>query len=204
MLLLTMISPRVVSIFVVTAIAAIFTLGVTTSIFTTFPLGQQQAAAQQENTTASTTTTTSTTNQTMASASSTNKTFYLFNTELEGADVGTTGVDTYIYSLPVIVANRGDSVTVNLVNIAETEEEEEATEEEEEAATEEEGRHSFTIDTPPYSVNIDTASGQSGNATFTADQEGIFQYYCMYHPQTMRGQLVVLPSSSPGESPPTT
>jgi plastocyanin len=210
MLLLTMISPKVVSIFVVAAIAAIFTLGVTTSIFTTFPLGQQQAAAQQENTTASTTTTMSTTNQTMASASSTNNTFYLFNTELEGADVGTTGVDTYIYSLPVIVANRGDSVTVNLVNIAETEEEEEATEEEEgtveeeEAATEEEGRHSFTIDTPPYSVNIDTASGQSGNATFTADQEGIFQYYCMYHPQTMRGQLVVLPSSSPGESPPTT
>src|SRR5215216_5334984 len=192
MLLLMTISPRFVSIFVVAAIAAIFTLGVTTSIFTTFPSGQQQAAAQQENTTASTTTTTSTTNQTMASASSTNKTFYLFNTELEGADVGTTGVDTYIYSLPVIVANRGDSVTVNLVNIAETEEEEE-------------GRHSFTIDTPPYSVNIDTASGQSGNATFTADQEGIFQYYCMYHPQTMRGQLVVLPSSSsPGESPPTT
>jgi len=209
MLFPEMIIRRIVSIFVVAAIAAIFTLGVATSIFTTFPLGQQQAAAQQENTTASTTTT-STTNQTMASASSTNKTFYLFNTELEGADVGTTGVDTYIYSLPVIVANRGDSVTVNLVNIAETEEEEEATEEEEgtveeeEAATEEEGRHSFTIDTPPYSVNIDTASGQSGNATFTADQEGIFQYYCMYHPQTMRGQLVVLPSSSPGESPPTT
>jgi plastocyanin len=208
MLLLTMISPRVVSIFVVAAVAAIFTLGVTTSIFTTFPSGQQQAAAQQENTTASTTTT-STTNQTMASASSTNKTFYLFNTELEGADVGTTGVDTYIYSLPVIVANRGDSVTVNLVNIAETEEEEEATEEEEgtveeeEAATEEEGRHSFTIDTPPYSVNIDTASGQSGNATFTADQEGIFQYYCMYHPQTMRGQLVVLPQSQGASAPST-
>jgi plastocyanin len=197
-----MISPRIVSIFVVAAVAAIFTLGVTTSIFTTFPSGQQQAAAQQENTTASTT------NQTMASAS-TNNTFYLFNTELAGAEVGTTGVDTYIYSLPVIVANRGDSVTVNLVNIAETEEEEDGTEEEgtEEGGgggTEEEGRHSFTIDTPPYSVNIDTAAGQSGNTTFTADQEGIFQYYCMYHPQTMRGQLVVLPSSSPGESPPTT
>src|SRR5215211_2901883 len=176
MLLLMTISPRFVSIFVVAAIAAIFTLGVATSIFTTFPLGQQQATAQQENTTASTT------NQTTASAS-TNKTFYLFNTELEGADVGTTGVDTYIYSLPVIAANRGDSVTVNLVNIAETEEEEEATEEEEGGGgTEEEGRHSFTIDTPPYSVNVDTASGQSGNATFTADQEGIFQYYCMYHP----------------------
>ena len=202
-----MISPRVVGIFVIAAVAAIFTLGVATSIFTAFPSGQQQAAAQQENTTTGTTTP-STTNQTTASASN-NKTFYLFNTELEGADVGTTGVDTYIYSLPVIVANRGDSVTVNLVNIAETEEEEEATEEEEgtveeeEAATEEEGRHSFTIDTPPYSVNIDTASGQSGNATFTADQEGIFQYYCMYHPQTMRGQLVVLPQSQGASAPST-
>ena len=210
MLLLTMISPRVVSIFVVAAVAAIFTLGVATSIFTTFPSGQQQAAAQQENTTTGTTTTPSTTNQTSASASSTNKTFYLFNTELQGADVGTTGVDTYIYSLPVIVANRGDSVTVNLVNIAETEEEEEGgTEEEEEGGTEggggaeAEGRHSFTIDTPPYSVNVDTASGQSGNATFTADQEGVFQYYCMYHPQTMRGQLVVLPQSQGASAPST-
>jgi plastocyanin len=205
-----MISPRVVSIFVVAAVAAIFTLGVATSIFTTFPSGQQQAAAQQENTTTGTTTTPSTTNQTSASASSTNKTFYLFNTELQGADVGTTGVDTYIYSLPVIVANRGDSVTVNLVNIAETEEEEEGgTEEEEEGGTEggggaeAEGRHSFTIDTPPYSVNVDTASGQSGNATFTADQEGVFQYYCMYHPQTMRGQLVVLPQSQGASAPST-
>jgi plastocyanin len=212
MLLLTMISPRLVSIFVVAAVAAIFTLGVATSIFTTFPSGQQQAAAQQENTTASTTTTPSTTNQTVASASSNNKTFYLFNTELQGADVGTTGEDTYIYSLPVIVANRGDSVTVNLVNIAETEEEEEGgTEEEEEeeggteggGGAEAEGRHSFTIDTPPYSVNVDTASGQSGNATFTADQEGVFQYYCMYHPQTMRGQLVVLPQSQGASAPST-
>ena len=189
--------PRLESIFVVAAIAAIFTLGITTSIFTTFPSGQQQAVAQQDNTPASTAT--STTNQTTASASN-NKTFYLFNTELEGLPAG---MDHYIYSLPVILANRGDSVTVNLFNIAETEaegteeEEAEGTEEEEAEGTEEEvERHAFIIDTPPYSVNIDTAPGEMGNATFTADQEGIFQYYCMYHPQTMRGQLVVLPSSA--------
>ena len=189
--------PRLVSIFVVAAIAAIFTLGITTSIFTAFSSGQQQAAAQQDNTPASTAT--STTNQTTASASN-NKTFYLFNTELEGLPAG---MDHYIYSLPVILANRGDSVTVNLFNIAETEaegteeEEAEGTEEEEAEGTEEEvERHAFIIDTPPYSVNIDTAPGEMGNATFTADQEGVFQYYCMYHPQTMRGQLVVLPSSA--------
>jgi hypothetical protein len=221
-----MINPRVVSIFVVAAVAAIFTLGVATSIFTIFPSGQQQAAAQQENTTTGTTTTTpSTTNQTTASASN-NKTFYLFNTELEGLDTATTGISHYIYSLPVIVANRGDSVTVHLFNIPETEEEEGGTEEggteeggteeggteeggteeggtEEGGGTEEVERHAFIIDTPPYSVNIDTAPGELGNATFTADQEGIFQYYCKYHPQTMRGELVVLPQSQGASAPPT-
>ena len=201
-----MISQRVVSIFVVAAIAAIFSLAVAMSLSVTFPSGQQQAVAQQDNTTAPTATST-TTNQTMAPATN-NKTFYLFNTELEGLPAG---MDHYIYSLPVILANRGDSVTVNLFNIAETEaegteeEEAEGTEEEEAEGTEEEvERHAFIIDTPPYSVNIDTAPGEMGNATFTADQEGIFQYYCMYHPQTMRGQLVVLPPSSTGESPPAT
>jgi plastocyanin len=196
-----------VSIFVVTAIAAIFSLAVAMSLSVTFPSGQQQAVAQQDNTTAPTATST-TTNQTMTPAAN-NKTFYLFNTELEGLDEATAGIPHYIYSLPVIVANRGDSVTVNLFNIAETEEEateEEGTveEEEEEEATEEEGRHSFTINTPPYSVDIDTAAGEPGNATFTADEEGIFEYYCKYHPPTMRGQLVVLPPSSTGESPPAT
>ena len=199
-----MISPRVVSIFVVAAVAAIFTLGVATSIFTTFPSGQQQAAAQQENTTTGTTTP-STTDQTTASASN-NKTFYLFNTELEGLDTATTGISHYIYSLPVIVANRGDSVTVHLFNIPETEEEGGGTEEggtEEGGGTEEVERHAFIIDTPPYSVNIDTAPGELGNATFTADQEGIFQYYCKYHPQTMRGELVVLPQSQGASAPST-
>ena len=199
MLFLTMINPRVVSIFVVAAVAAIFTLGVATSIFTIFPSGQQQAAAQQENTTTGTTTP-STTNQTTASASN-NKTFYLFNTELEGLDTATTGISHYIYSLPVIVANRGDSVTVHLFNIPETEEEEGGTEEG--GGTEEVERHAFIIDTPPYSVNIDTAPGELGNATFTADQEGIFQYYCKYHPQTMRGELVVLPQSQGASAPST-
>jgi len=200
-----MISRRVVSIFVVTAIAAIFSLAVAMSLSVTFPSGQQQAVAQQDNTTAPTATST-TTNQTMTPATN-NKTFYLFNTELEGLDEATAGIPHYIYSLPVIVANRGDSVTANLFNIAETEEEateEEGTVEEEEEATEEEGRHSFTINTPPYSVDIDTAAGEPGNATFTADEEGIFEYYCKYHPPTMRGQLVVLPPSSTGESPPAT
>jgi hypothetical protein len=200
-----MINRRGVSVFVVAAIAAIVSLAVSVSLFLTLPSEQQLAVAQQDNT--MTDTPTSTTNQTVAPSSTNNKTFYLFNTELEGLDEATAGIPHYIYSLPVIVANKGDSLAVNLFNIAETEEEEtdeEGTLEEEEEETDEEGRHSFTVNTPPYSVDIDTAAGESGNATFTAEEEGIFEYFCKYHPPTMRGQLVVLPESSPGESPPTT
>jgi plastocyanin len=187
-----MINPRSVSVFVVAAIAASFSLAMATSLFVTFPSsGQQEAAAQQQNETTNATTTT----QSIMPPASSNNTFSIFTTEVEGLE------ETYIYSLPVIVANRGDSVTINLSNIPETEEEEEGTEEEGGTT---EGRHSFTIDAQPYSVDIDTAAGEAGNATFTADQEGIFQYHCKYHPETMRGQLVVLPPSSPGGSLPAT
>jgi plastocyanin len=204
-----MISTRFVSVFVVAAIAASFSLAMATSVFVTFPLsGQQEAAAQQQNETTNATTTTA--QSTMPPASS-NNTFSIFTSEVPGLE------ETYIYSLPVIVANRGDTVSVSLHNTeGATEEGGEATEEGGEAteeggeATEEggeatEGRHSFTMDAQPYTVDVDTAAGETGNATLTADQEGIFQYHCKYHPETMTGQLVVLPpSSSPGGSSPAT
>ncbi|MFL6321511.1 MAG: hypothetical protein ACJ72Q_13675, partial [Nitrososphaeraceae archaeon] len=118
--------------------------------------------------------------------------------------------DTYIYTLPVIVASSGDSVTVSLHNVAESGGAADTTEGSTEggaadttegsteggAADTTEGRHSFTIDAQPYNVDIDTAAGEIGNSTFTADQEGIFQYHCKYHPQTMRGELIVLPKAS--------
>jgi hypothetical protein len=77
-------------------------------------------------------------------------------------------------------------VTVNFFNIA---------------GKEEEGRHSFTINTQPYSIDIDTATSESGKAMFTADQKGTFQYYYKYYPPTRRAQIVVLPQPSAGESP---
>ena len=66
--------------------------------------------AQQNETTA----TMSTANQSITPTASNNKNFTLYNTEVEGLD------DTYIYTLPVIVANSGDSVTVSLHNVAES------------------------------------------------------------------------------------
>jgi FtsP/CotA-like multicopper oxidase with cupredoxin domain len=144
-------------------------------VVTVVTIPQQEAVAQQQN---------NMTTQSIMPASS-NKTFYVFSVEVEGVNETAARVAGDIYSLPEIVVNRGDSVTVHFYNTEPTEEE-----------TVE--RHSFTIDAQPYSVNIDIAPGESGNATFTADQEGIFPYYCIYHLPTMTGQLVVLPPSSPG------
>jgi len=140
---------------------------------------RQGAAAQQVNNTLTTITTT----QSIMPAS-TNKTFYVFSAEVEGLDEATARIPSDIFTPPIIVVNRGDSVTMNFYN---TEQE-----------TEE--RHSFTIDAPPYSVDIDIAGGESGNATFiTVVQEGIFPYYCKYHFPTMVGQLVVLPPTTQSE-----
>jgi plastocyanin len=135
---------------------------------------QQGALAQQVNNT----TIPITTPQSIM-PTSTNKTFYIFSAEVAGLDGATARIPGDIFTPPIIVVNRGDSVTVNFYN----------------TEVETEKRHSFTIDAQPYSVDIDIAGGESGNATFTVatDQEGIFPYYCKYHLPTMVGQLVVLP-----------
>jgi plastocyanin len=148
-----------------------------------FPSEQQAVAQRQGNNITTNATTPITTTQTIMPVSS-NKTFYVFSAEIEGLDEATARIPGDIYTPPVIVLNGGDSVTVNFYN---TEQE-----------TEE--RHSFTIDAQPYSVDIDIAGGESGNATFTvADQEGIFPYYCKYDLPTMVGQLVVLPPATQPE-----
>ena len=159
------------SIAIIAIVAALILVGVVVGIVTaTVPL--QQAAAQQNNAT--------TTTQSIMPASS-NKTFYVFSEEVEGVNETAAGIAGDIFSLPVIVVNKGDSVTVHFYDT--------------EVAKED--RHSFTIDAQPYSVDIDIAGGESGNATFTADQEGIFPYWCRYHLPTMTGELVVLPTPSP-------
>jgi len=110
---------------------------------------------------------------------SSNKTFYIFNQEVEGLNENMTGIPGDIYSQPVIVVNKGDTVTVHMYNT-----EDDAND-----------RHSFTLG-GSYKVDIDVAGGQNGNATFTADREGVFIFYCKYHLPTMQGELVVLPGNS--------
>ena len=164
-------------------IAIIVSLAIAMSlvVLLVFPSEQQEAVAQQQDNNITTNTTTPITTTQSIMPASTNKTFYVFSAEVEGLDEATTGIPGDIYTLPVIVVNRGDSVTINFYNT--------------EGETEEE-RHSFTIDAQPYSVDIDIAAGESGNASLTADQEGIFPYYSKYHLPTMVGQLVVLPPTT--------
>lgn len=169
---------KTVSMAVIAIIAALAMSGLAVMIF----LQQETAMAQQQNNTTTTTTT-----QSIMPASS-NKTYYIFSEEVEGLNETAASIPGDIYSLPVIEVNRGDSVTVHFYN----------TEEKEQGVPEE--RHAFKIDAQPYSVNIDNAPGESGNATFTAEQEGVFPYYCIYHLPTMTGELVVLPPSSPQEA----
>ena len=104
------------------------------------------------------------------------KTFYIFTSEIENVAEEKLKVTGDYYSLPTIVANKGDKVTVKFYNVDDVKTE----------------RHSFTIG-DPYKVDIDLGFAQKGNATFTADQTGVFTFYCRYHLPVMTGQLLVLP-----------
>ena len=112
---------------------------------------------------------------TKAASSSNNKIFSLFTAKIEGIDLKKLGISGDVYSLPTMLVNKGDTVSVHFYNL------------EKDASK----RHSFTIGAP-YSIDKDLVGGQDEIATFTADNEGTFQYFDKYHPQTMTGQLVVL------------
>ncbi len=104
------------------------------------------------------------------------KAFYVFTSEIEGVDEEKLKVAGDAFSVNTLVANKGDKVTVHFYNVDPVKEE----------------RHSFTVG-DPYAVNIDVGFAESGNATFTADNVGVFPFYCKYHLPVMEGQLVVLP-----------
>jgi plastocyanin len=104
------------------------------------------------------------------------KTFYIFTSEIANVAEEKLKIAGDYYSLPTIVANKGDKVTVKFYNVDDVKTE----------------RHSFTIG-DPYKVDIDLGFAQNGNATFTADQTGVFTFYCRYHLPVMTGQLLVVP-----------
>jgi plastocyanin len=104
------------------------------------------------------------------------KTFYVLTSEEENVDEEKLKIAGDSFDVKTLVANKGDKVTVKFYNVDEVQTE----------------RHSFTIG-DPYKVDIDVGFAENGNATFTANQTGVFTYYCKYHLPIMTGQLVVLP-----------
>lgn len=104
------------------------------------------------------------------------KTFYMFTAEVEDVDEEKLKIAGDSFDLKTLVANKNDKVTVKFYNVDEVQTE----------------RHSFTIG-DPYKVDIDVGFAENGNATFTADQTGVFTFYCKYHLPVMTGQFVVLP-----------
>jgi nitrous oxide reductase len=105
-----------------------------------------------------------------------NKTFYLFSSENEGVNETKLGIPGDTYNLHTMVVHKGDNVTVHFYNLEIDENE----------------RHSFTIG-PPYKIDSDLAGNEHAVIKFKADHEGIFQYFCKYHPVAMTGQLVIIP-----------
>jgi plastocyanin len=105
------------------------------------------------------------------------KEFYLFSVEIPEVNEETLRIAGDAYSVPTMVVNKGDNVTVHFYNVDPNTSE----------------RHTFTIGSP-YNVDLDLAGGESDVVSFVAYQEGIFQYYCKYHLPVMTGQLVVEPS----------
>jgi nitrous oxide reductase len=104
-----------------------------------------------------------------------NKTFYLFSSENEGINETKLGIPGDTYNLHTMVVHKGDNVTVHFYNLEIDENE----------------RHSFTIGAP-YKIDSDLVGNEHAVIKFKADHEGIFQYFCKYHPITMTGQLVVI------------
>lgn len=98
--------------------------------------------------------------------------FYLFPVEIEDAEKFKLMTDTF--SVKIMVAKKGDNVTVHYYNPEETE------------------KHNFVL-MNPYNITKDLPGNQQTKISFIADKEGIYQYECTYHMPTMTGQLVVLP-----------
>lgn len=49
--------------------------------------------------------------------------------------------------------------------------------------------HTFTID--ELEVDVEAAGGAEETTTFTPEELGSFEYYCKFHPDTMKGELTV-------------
>ena len=179
----TSVSARVLStaiITIATVIISIYLIGVPSQANQELVFAQEtndsslsMAPVNETGANLTTTTTTATTVPTLTTPGV--KEFYLFTAEIPDVAEEKLKVAGDAFSIPTMIVNKGDNVTVHFYNVDPVPDE----------------RHSFTIG-PPYNVDADIAFGESAVASFIADHEGIFQYYCKYHLPVMVGQLEVV------------
>src|SRR5919109_3074774 len=106
-------------------------------------------------------------------ASSSNKTLYLFTAEHDGVNQTRLGIPPDTFSPDVLEVNTGDNVTIHFYNLDTTD------------------SHTFTIGAP-YNIDKVVTPGQNASFTFKGADQGIYRFYCRFHEPTMTGQLVVL------------
>lgn len=102
--------------------------------------------------------------------------FYLFTEVDDNINEDKLGIPPDEFSLNEITVNQGDKVVIHFYNL-----EAEDTQE----------HHTFTM-ADHYQMNNDLNAGQNKTIEFVADKSGVFQYQCVYHQPTMKGNLVVL------------
>ena len=76
-----------------------------------------------------------------------------------------------------MTVNKGDRVLVHFYNL-----EPEETQE----------HHTFTMASGPYRMHHDLNAGEQKTIEFAASEAGVYDYVCVLHPPTMKGQLIVL------------
>jgi plastocyanin len=154
---------------------AVLSIGLQTAV----PLSSSTAVAQPQSQQVEENATVHSNATQILNLSTGNKTFYEINQEIEDFNETKMGFPSDVFARPLLVVNKGDNVTIHFFNV-----ESDATD-----------RHSFTLGAP-YNVDKDLAGGENATAKFTANQEGVFIFYCKYHLPTMTGELVVLPNFS--------
>lgn len=103
--------------------------------------------------------------------------FYLLTQVDEAVDEGEFNIPPDLFFPTQITINKGDSVVVHFYNL-----EPEETQE----------HHTFTMASGVYQMHHDLNAGEQKTIEFTASQAGVFDYLCVLHQPTMRGQLIVL------------
>lgn len=103
--------------------------------------------------------------------------FYLFTQVDEAVEEDKFGIPPDLFFPTQMTVNKGDMVIVHFYNL-----EPEETQE----------HHTFTMASGVYQMHSDLNAGQQQTIEFAATESGVFDYICVLHQPTMRGQLVVL------------